>query len=63
MMYCVETPTELWYSGSKIDATYKHIQFLYRDRAKYFEISDKDFESLRRGTRKSVYLIVHGVNN
>lgn len=57
MTYYIETPREIFWSFSKMDATYKHIDFLYRDRAKFKEMKSDRFKSYLKNTPKNSYQI------
>ena len=38
IVFVVETQNEIYWSTRKLDATYKHTQFKYRDGARYREL-------------------------
>ena len=56
-VYVIETKQDIWWSREKIDAQYKHVEFFYKDRAKYREMSMKKFNQIRQSTPKKVYEI------
>lgn len=57
MTYYIETPKEIFWSYSKLDATYRHVEFLYRDRAKFKEMKSDRFRSYLKNTPKKAYEI------
>jgi hypothetical protein len=57
MIYLIETPKEIFWSDSKIDTIYRHVEFLYRDRAFYKEMDERRFSNLKKNTSKKVYRI------
>jgi len=56
-VYVIETKKDIWWSRSKMDATYKHIEFFWRDKARYKEMTMKRFNQLRQTTDKKVWEI------
>lgn len=56
-VFVIETKKDIWWSREKIDAQYKHVEFLYRDKARYREMSMKKFNQLKSSTTKKVYEI------
>lgn len=54
----VETPDEIFWSKRAMDAQYRHMDFLWRDRAKYKEVSEFRFKKLAETTKKKVWEIV-----
>ena len=57
-IYVVETPEEIFWSKRKMDTQYKHMEFLWRDRARYKEISEFKWGRLSATTKKKVWEIV-----
>jgi hypothetical protein len=58
MMYYVETPTEVFYSRRKLDVQFKHIEYLWRDNARYKEVASHKWEQLLNITKKKTWEIV-----
>jgi hypothetical protein len=54
-VYVIETPDELFWSHRKMDATYKHVDYLWRDRAKYRELAVDKWKALSKTTKKKIY--------
>ena len=46
MNYIIQTKDTVYHSKRKLDTTYKHISFKYKDRAKYREVGDKQLAGL-----------------
>ena len=44
MIYLIETPKDIFYSNEKIDTQYEHVEYLWRDKARYREMSDQQFK-------------------
>ncbi len=42
-LYIVDTPQALYYSTSKLEATYKHVEFSYKDKARYKEVQQSKY--------------------
>ena len=57
MYYVIETPKEVFWSKQKIDATYKHVEFLYRDKAKWREIPDQNWKRFQKNCNKKLWEI------
>jgi hypothetical protein len=58
-MYIVETPKDIFWSIRKMDAQFLHAtKFLYKDKAKYKEVTSEAFESLIAQTKKKVRKII-----
>jgi hypothetical protein len=57
-VYIVETPSEIFWSKRKMETQYRHMDFLWRDRAKYKELSEFRWAKLSSTTKKKVYEIV-----
>ena len=51
-VYSVETPKEVFYSNRKLDAQYKHLEYLYRDRARYKEMTQDQFNKYKESSKK-----------
>lgn len=58
LVYIVETPDEIFWSKRKMDAQYRHMDFLWRDRAKYKELTEFKWGKLKETTKKKVWEIV-----
>jgi hypothetical protein len=58
-VYLVETPKEIFWSKSKMDTQYKHVEFFWRDRAKYREMPEFKFEKYKGMTKKKVWEIIN----
>ena len=57
MIYVVETPRELFWSNRKINAQWKHIEFLYKDKARYKEFTeDKWSDYASKANKKLIQL-------
>lgn len=55
-VYFVETPTDIFWSRNKMEAQYKHVEFFWRDRAKYKEMSENKFKNyLGTKSKKKVW--------
>lgn len=54
MVYCVETPTALYWSASKMTAQYRHVDFLWRDKARWKEFSEFKFKQYTKKLSKEV---------
>jgi hypothetical protein len=54
MIYLVETPKEIFWSKRKMDTHAKHIEFLFRDKARYKVQKESLFQRYIRGTDKRV---------
>lgn len=57
-VYIIETPKEVFWSYKKMDTTYKHVEYLYRDKAKYRELEGARWKKFKSQTKKSIYEIV-----
>lgn len=53
-VYVIETPKEIFWSDCKMDAQYAHVDFLYRDRARYKEVTPLKFRNMTQTTKKKV---------
>jgi hypothetical protein len=58
-VYTVETKDTIFWSERKMDATYKHVEFLY-GQAKFGEINKADL--LKKG-KKVIQIQLEGVHN
>ena len=56
MIYTVSVKGIIYYSKRKLDAIYKHVSFRYRDKAKYREATETQFQSMKRKAKKVVEL-------
>lgn len=43
-VYLVETPKDIFWSNSKMDTQYKHVEFFWRDKARYREMDEGQFK-------------------
>jgi hypothetical protein len=41
MNYIIQTKDTVYHSKRKLDTSYKHVSFKYKDRARYKEVCDK----------------------
>ena len=57
-IYIVETPNDIFWSKRKMDAQYRHVSFLWRDRARYKELTEFKWGRLSATTKKSIWEIV-----
>ena len=57
-IYLVETPKDVFWSERKMDAQYKHIEFFWRNKAKYKEMTSLQFKNYRNISNKSFREIV-----
>ena len=57
-IYIVETPEEIFWSRRKLDTQYKHIEFLWRDRARYKELSEFKWGRLSATTKKKIWELI-----
>jgi hypothetical protein len=53
-IYLIDTKSHILWSSVKMKATYKHVEFLFRDRAKFKEVSSDQFNKLVRSTNKKM---------
>ena len=53
-IYFIETPKEIYWSPRKLDVAYKHIEFLYRDKAKAKELPEDKFKSYQNRSKKKL---------
>jgi len=53
-VYVVETPSSIYWSLSKMTAQYRHVDFLWRDKARYKEMSEFRFKNYTKSTPKTV---------
>lgn len=53
-VYFIETPRELYWSRRKLDVTYKHVEFLYRDKAKSKQMDEDRFKAYKGKSKKKV---------
>jgi hypothetical protein len=53
-VYVIETPSNIWWSKRKLTAQYKHVSFLWRDKARYKEMVASKFDRLVSRTTKKV---------
>lgn len=51
-VYSVETPKEVFWSNRKMTAQWKHLEFLYRDRARYKEMTEDQFDRYKSSSKK-----------
>ena len=51
-MYIIETKDEVFYSERKLDVTFKHVEFLYRDNVRYKELTPEQFDKLKMRNKK-----------
>jgi len=57
-VYMVETPKEIFWSKMKMDRDYKHIEYLYRDKARAKEMTEERFKKYRNNTSKQFWEII-----
>jgi len=53
-VYLIETPKEIFWSHRKLDAQYKHLDFLYKDRARYKEMAEEKFNNYVKHSGKKI---------
>jgi hypothetical protein len=53
-IYLIDTKSHILWSSVKMKATYKHVEFLFRDRAKFKEVTSDQFNKLVRSTNKKM---------
>jgi hypothetical protein len=58
IIYVVETPDEIFWSKRKLTTQFKHLEFLWRDRAKYKELTPVKWGQLKERTSKKVWELV-----
>lgn len=58
VVYIIETPGEVFWSRSKIDATYRHVEFLYKDKARYKEVPSWRFAKMQERYHKPLFEII-----
>lgn len=54
IVYLVETPREIFWSERKLTSQYKHLDFLYKNRARYKEMPEVKFKSYCAGVKKRI---------
>jgi hypothetical protein len=55
MIYVVETPKEVFWSKSKMDAQYHHVQYFWKNKAKYKEMTDIKFKNFKNISNKKFW--------
>lgn len=55
VIYYIETPKEIFWSPRKMNVTWKHIEFLYRDKARAKEMPEDKFFAMLKGSTKKPY--------
>ena len=55
-MFIVQTKDTIYRSKRKLDATYKHVTFRYKDKAKFREVTETQMKSLERTGKRIVEL-------
>jgi len=58
MVYIIETPDEIFWSKRKQPVQYRHVDFLWRDRARYKEITAFKWGRLSATTKKKIWELV-----
>lgn len=53
-VFYIETPENIFWSTRKLDVTFKHVQFLFRDRAKLKVLKKSAMDRLLKNTQKKV---------
>ena len=53
-LYIIETPSNVYWSPCKMATQYRHVDFLWRDKARYKEMSEFRFKNYIRSTKKVV---------
>jgi hypothetical protein len=54
MIYTVTVKSITHYSYRKLDAIYKHVTFKYKDRARFRELTEKQFAAMKKQGNKMV---------
>mgnify|MGYP003543810601 CR=1 FL=1 len=54
IVYIVETKKEVFWSKTKLDAQFKHIEFLYKDQARFKEMTEEAFKKYTEKLSKKV---------
>lgn len=54
IVHLVETPREIFWSNRKLTAQWKHIDFLYKDKARYKEMTEDKFKEYCNRVNKRV---------
>jgi hypothetical protein len=57
MVYLIDMKDQILWSKSKMDATYKHVEFLFRDRVRFKEMTEKQFSLLKKTSKKKFFEI------
>ena len=60
LVYVVETPDEIFWSERKMETQYKHIEFLWRDKARFKELTRNQWRLLKKRTKKRIWEITDG---
>lgn len=51
-VYIIDTKDHILWSENKMTATHQHVLFLFKDRAKFKELSSSQFKNLKAVSRK-----------
>jgi len=54
-IYYIETPREIWWSKRKMDVTFKHVEMLYKDKARSKQAEEDKFKRYIKKVDKKIY--------